>query len=89
MALDRQLLQEAKKRFGEEFLPQIATLGYNLAYGIIKVNNSFGIAARVQSENPIPEIVRQQIEGILPKQYHYKGYEIPVELIYMDIPHAR
>ena len=88
MTLDGLLIQEAKKRFGEEFCPQIATLGYNLVYGITKVNDSFGIAARVQSENTIPETVRQQIEGILPKQYHYKGHEIPVELVYMDIPRA-
>ena len=32
--------------------------------------------------------VRQQIEGILLKPYTYKGYEIAVDLVYIDIPRA-
>ena len=88
MTLDGKVIQEAMKSFGEEFRPQIAELGYNLAYGITKVDDSLAIAARVQSENPIPEAVREQIDGILPKQYAYKGHEISVELAYTDIPRA-
>lgn len=86
MTLDGQLIREAKNSFGEEFRSQVAELGYNLAYGITTVDNSFAIAARIQSEQPIPEAVREQIEGLLPKQYSYNGHEIAVELEYMSIP---
>ena len=87
MALDTQLIQEAIKSFGEEFRSRIADLGYNLTYGIARFD-SLAIAARVQSKNPIPEAVKEQIEGILPQRYVYKGHEIPIKLAYMGIPKA-
>jgi hypothetical protein len=46
------------------------------------------IAARVQSEEPVPDAVRKQIEGIIHEEYKYKGINIPVKLEYKTIPQS-
>ncbi|RME54571.1 hypothetical protein D6777_03375 [Candidatus Woesearchaeota archaeon] len=85
MTLDQKLLQEAKKEFGAKFSHLISNLGYNLAYGI-SANKGWTIAARVQYEDYLPDDVKMQIEKIIPEKYQFKGYEIPVELVYVKIP---
>ena len=88
MALDEQLMREAKESFGKKFRPKIAKLGYHLAYGFSMVGGSFTIAVRVQSDNQLSKNLVQQMDGILPRQYSYKGRKIPVEIIYTKIPRA-
>ena len=88
MALDEQLMREAKESFGKKFRPKIAKLGYNLAYGFSMVGGSFAITARVQSDNQLSKNLVQQIDDIIPRQYSYKGRKIPVEIIYTKIPRA-
>ena len=86
MTLEFKLLEEAKESFADEFCDKIEELGYILAYGISKKDDSLAIAARVFYENPIPKQVKLQIEEILPRQFSYKGHDIPVELLYRPVP---
>jgi len=82
-------LKEAKQQFLDDYANRIrGETGYNLSAGIGASSKSSknwdAIAARIiTTESEIPETVREQIEGILPKMYSYNGQPIPVETAYV------
>lgn len=84
MALDGRLMQKAKKDFRKKFRPKINALGYGLSFEIIKVDGDPAIAANVELKTPITEIIKGQVEGILPERHTYRGHEIRVKIVYKD-----
>ena len=81
-SLDFNLLKEAKEQFYSDFKTKVENLGYSLSYSITGSKDSLIIGANIQDPHHkrfSKENVKK-IKEIFPKEYHYKGHKIPLQV---------
>lgn len=80
------IIRDAKVQYLAEFEPKVAALGYNLACGITRVSGSFAICANIYYSGTTADKVKSETNKILPSEYAYKGFLVPVDIRILEIP---
>ena len=74
------LVKAAKREFGRNFSSKLSSLGFKFSYGYCLLDKEYVIFLRVFLDEEFSDEGLMILEQIVPSNYSFKGYLIPVRI---------